>query len=144
MMTYVDGHLMQAIDSKIKSCEEVLTKFSNLFPAGDVTSEADRLDIMNYILERYIKMRSCWSVKYVKTSQNKSRGEMRVAAQPTRTMVVNQHVQSRAIAKENVKERAVWEHAGKEVIVFLEDDEPGAENSSTMDVDEDTEVNDEY
>ena len=138
-MAYVDGDLMQGIDSKIKSCKEVLTKFSNLFPAGDVASEADRLVIMNYILERYIKMRGCWFVRYIKTSQNISRGEMKVAAQPTRTMVANAHVQSKAIAKE----KAVWAHAGKEVIAF-EDDEPSAEISSTMDVDEDIIDNDEY
>jgi len=143
MMAYVDGDLMQAIDSKIKSCEEVLTKFSDLFTAGDMISEADRLDIMNYILERYIKMRGCWFVKYVKTSQNKSRGEMRVAAQPTRTMVANQHVQSKAIAMEKAEEKAVWEHAGKEVIVF-EDDKPGTEKSNKMDDDKDIEDNGEY
>ena len=68
---------------------------------------------------------------------------MRVAAQPTRTMVVNQHVQSKAIAREKAKEKAVWEHAGKEVIVF-DDDEPGTEKSNTMDVDKDIEDNDEY
>ena len=143
MMAYVDGDLMQAIDAKIRSCDEVLTKFSNLFPAGDTASEADRIDIMNYVLERYIKMRGCWFVKYIKTSQNKSRGEMKVAAQPTRTMVANQHVQSKAIAMETAKVKAVWEHAGKQVIAF-ENDETDTAKSDTMDIDEDIEDNDEY
>ena len=59
MVAYVDGDLIQAIDAKIKSCDEVWSKFSALFSAENETSEANRLKIMNYTLERYIKMRCC-------------------------------------------------------------------------------------
>ena len=94
-MDYVDGNLIQAIDAKIKSCGEVWSTFSALFSAENVTSEADRLKIMNYILDRYIKMHGCWFVKHIKTSQDKSVGEIKVAAQPTRAKVSNQHAQSK-------------------------------------------------
>ena len=41
-------------------------------------------------------------VKHVKMSQDKSVGEIKVAAQPTRAKVANQHAQSKAIGKERI------------------------------------------
>ena len=85
-------------------------------------------------------MRGCWFVKHVKTSQDKSVGEIKVAAQPTRAKVANQHAQSKALAKE----KALWNVLAAEEVVAFENDEPIDESSNTMDIDEETEANDEY
>ena len=84
-------------------------------------------------------MRGRWFVKHVRTSQNKSIGEVKVEAQPTRAKVANQHVQSKAIAKE----KAIWTLAGKSVVNY-EDDEPIDENSHAMNIDTEIEINNEY
>ena len=139
MMAFVDGDLMKAIDAKIKSCDKVWTTFGSLFSTQSLASEIDKRKILHYILERYIKMRGRWFVKHVRTSQNKSIGEVKVEAQPTRAKVANQHVQSEAIAKE----KAIWTLAGKSVVNY-KDDEPIDENSHAMNIDTEIEINNEY
>ena len=94
-MAYVDGNLMQALGAKIKSSNKVRAAvFASLSSGGDETSEADKLWIMNYSLERDINMCGCWFVKYLNTMQDNIVGESKVAAQPIRAHVANQHAHS--------------------------------------------------
>ena len=78
-------------------------------------------------------------MKHAKTSQDKSVGKIKVAAQPIRAKVANQHAQSKALAEE----KTLWNLAG-EGMVAVENDEPIDKNSSTMDIDKKIEANDKY
>lgn len=100
MMTYVDINLIQAISVKIKSLNKVRLIFLASSLPYETTSETDKFRIMDYILDRYIKMSGCWFVKHTKTSQDKTIAEMKVATQPTHVKVTNQHAHSTSIAKE--------------------------------------------
>lgn len=142
MLAYADGDLVKAIDAKIKSSDRVQAVFFSLFSSDNVLGESDKLDIMHYVLERYLKMRGCWFVKHMKTNQGKSLGEVRVANAPTRTMVAHKHTQTKEKGAEE-REQALWDSAKQNVIDFVNDDEVANENNTAID-DIDIEANEEY
>ena len=89
MMVCVDGNLMQAIEAKITISDKARSAFLALLWPGNIPSESDKSKIIRYMLERYIKIRDCWFVKYMKTSQDKPIVNIKAGAQPARAEVAN-------------------------------------------------------
>ena len=137
MLAFADGDLVSAIDAKIRGSEKVQHCFLALFDLEDKQSDSERLDIMNHILERYIKMCGCWFTKHVKKNQRKSLGEIKVAAAPTRMMVAHKHAQA--------KEKALWEGAGHNVVEYKDEEDLNENNDGLSKEDEEMDNNnDEY
>ena len=72
-------------------------------------------------------MRGCWFVKYLKTSTDKTLGEMRAENAPTRSKVAATHLVTKTISKasecEESKEKTLWEAAERNVFEMEEDDD---------------------
>ena len=131
MIAFADGDLVEVIDSKIKTSEKIRAKFFLLFDSsntdddddGDEEKEQHRLAIMYFILDRYVWMRGCWFVKYMKGNQGKSLGERLMDSAPTSTKVAHAAIKSKAVADAlSQKERDLWLHA-EESVTCYEDEE---------------------
>ena len=132
MMAHSNGDLAGTIHDAIITNETVHARFSLLFPDGSSIDEGDRPDILSFVLERYVHMRGCWFVRYMKKSQNKSAGESRAEAAPTRTKVSHCHVQSKSKANGDEAEKDLYEYAAKQVIEF-EDEGKSSDLESSSD-----------
>ena len=124
MMAYVDGDLVKVINDTIKSSEITRSKFFALFREG--VDESDRLEVMSYVLERYLHMRGCWFVKYLKTSTDKTLGEMRAENAPTRSKVAHTYLVTKTFSKasncEESKEKALWKAAEGNVLDMVDNE----------------------
>ena len=99
MMAHSDGDLVKAIHDYVILSDEVRSKFSDLFENDSEVEVEDRMTILKYIAERYVHMRGCWFVKFMKNNRNKSLGETKALAAPTRAKVAHKHVESKTVAK---------------------------------------------
>ena len=93
MMAHSDGDLVKAIHDYVILSDEVRSKFSDLFENDSEVEVEDRMTILKYIAERYVHMRGCWFVKFMKNNRNKSLGETKALAAPTRAKVAHKHVE---------------------------------------------------
>ena len=118
-MAYLDGDLLQAIDGKIRASEVVKANFAGLFASDNALGDGNQHLILCYVLDRYVKMRGCWFVKFIKGSQEKSGGEIKAENAPTRAKVANVHVKSKAVAEE----KELWDSAKQQVLDFKNDKE---------------------
>ncbi len=122
MMAYADGDLVKTINDALLASELIRNKFDGLF--GNEDGEAgERYKVLEYLLELYVHMQGCWFVKYMKGRRNKTRGETKAEAAPTRTKVAYAHVQSKAIAK-------AVEQAGGNVPIAKTDGSDDADETS--------------
>ena len=83
MMAHSDGDLVKAINDAILSSDTVREKFWSIFQCDESVTEDDKKSILEYIAERYVHMRGCWFVKFIKNNRNKSLGETKAMAAPT-------------------------------------------------------------
>lgn len=164
MMAYNDGNLLQIIDGEIYKNEFVREKFFALYgdesstgvqaEEGDCEMEqddeeadanekeewkmADRLEVLRFILTRYIRMRGCWFVKALKNNEgDKSLGDKRIDAAPTNMKVAILAEQSKKVAtalreaanntQENMTvqrdEQLLWDRAAEAVLAYDDNDE---------------------
>ena len=82
-MAYVDGDLLEAINATLLATEIIHSEFIALFETED--TEFNKLAVLKYLLERYVHMRGCWFVKFMKSSQSESTGVTKTQAAPVRT-----------------------------------------------------------
>ena len=165
MKAYIEGDLISAIDAAIKKDRSMQVKFLSLFDIdanGDDGNIAEKyayhLEIMEFVLDRYRRMRGCWFVKYLKGNQGKSIGERILDHVSTNTKVAHAAAVSRAVgaAKKEAERRMkalqdagddevmcneieVWDKAADNVFQVDSDLESDEEKAST---DEDSDDND--
>ena len=130
MMAFMEGDLVKEINDAILRSDWMRSKFRELVGDDNPAGESDYLNIMKYLLERYLHMRGCWFVKFMKGNQQKSMGERRAENDATRTKVAYADKQSKAVA-EAVRSKLetqgntvseLWDGVAKSV-VELENDE---------------------
>eukprot|EP00984_Skeletonema_dohrnii_P003909 scaffold1342_cov115-Skeletonema_dohrnii-CCMP3373.AAC.3 len=170
MMAYCSGDLVKVIHGAIMRSDTVRQRFFALFkdtrPAGNQREEqneleeegdpdenedrnTDRLEILGFILARYIRMRGCWFVKALKSNKGETLGEKKLAAAPTNMKVAQKHSQSKAVAealREATRgtqtpneEQVLWNQAAEEVIEYNDEEDA---NEITADEFEGGEIDD--
>ncbi|KAL9184799.1 hypothetical protein ACHAXT_002576 [Thalassiosira profunda] len=159
MMAHSGGDLVKCINDAIRASDFIRNKFFELFgDDGEGVDEAARLQIMNYILDRYIHMRGRWFVKFMKDNTSKSVGETRTDGSATRTRVAFAHKQSKAVnealkktegneaveievRETGVTEKQFWSEVEQAVLEYEDDDDAnesdGAEDYEYNSGDED-------
>ena len=115
-MAHSDGDLVKAINDAILSSDTVRDKFWSIFQCDESVPEDDKKSILEYIAERYVHMRGCWFVKFIKNNRNKSLGETKAMAAPTRAKVAHKYVESKSIAKALKKSKEMDSVADEEKI----------------------------
>ena len=101
-------------------------------------------NILEYIAERYVHMCGYWFVKFIKNNRNKSLGETKAMAAPTRAKVAHKYVESKSIAKALKKskemdsvadgEKNLWDCVAKSVLEYENEEDNGDANVSDEEI----------
>ncbi len=126
----------QAGDKDMEEKDDEDNDDSNSEDEIEVQKMTDRLEILRYILDRYIRMRGCWFVKYMKDNEgDKSLGQKKLDAAPTNMKVAQLAEQSKKIAealRDAAKakgaavmqnEQDLWNVAANAVLVYEENED---------------------
>eukprot|EP00986_Skeletonema_menzelii_P017931 scaffold22977_cov154-Skeletonema_menzelii.AAC.2 len=95
---------------------------------------SDRLEVLRFILDRYIRMRGCWFVKALRDNEGeKSLGEKKLATAPTNMKVAHLAAQSKKVAEAlraaaqdkttNERDEEVWNLAAEAVLDYDDTEE---------------------
>ena len=156
MLAYADGDLVNAIHQALYASEKIRSMFFALNTATAEATEEEQeeeqqsqLEIMKFILDRYVRMRGCWFVKFLKNNQGKSLDEQKLAAAPTTMKVASAGAASKAAADARVDqtlstavgendstspdERALWNTVATTVMEY-EDEEDRNETDENMEI----------
>ena len=72
MMAHLNGNLVKEINDALLKSKFIRNKFDELFGKYGEAGESVRIKILEYLLDRYIHMRGCWFVKFMKGNRNKT------------------------------------------------------------------------
>ena len=119
MRAYADGDIVDKIKRSLLSSDVAIEKFTTLFDNERCQSftDADKQEVMKYMMERYANMRGTYFVKHLKDNGNGNLvNKMAAIQKATRTKVASAVVCAKAV--EDAKEVTLWKDAGDSVFDF--------------------------
>mmetsp|Transcript_12557 Transcript_12557/g.18937 ORF Transcript_12557/g.18937 Transcript_12557/m.18937 type:complete len:219 (+) Transcript_12557:1-657(+) len=155
MLAYTDGDLVNAIHKALYASEKIRSMFFALNRASEDVDDINdderesQLEILKFILDRYVRMRGCWFVKFLKSTQGKSLDDQKLAAAPTTMKVAHAAAKTKAAAeaREEVgaarntaqgdddvvhpSERQLWNTVAESVMAYQDEEDCIEDNADT-------------